>query len=177
MAAVHLSQRESNILAVCILMIFGYGGFHFIYKPLTKNTETLESRIKVGEKRLHNQLKAVQKEHPVTLEYKKYASHFEQTASDEQEMASILSEIESVANEVNIHIADMKPRKVRRVDFFNDFSVTLTIEGDLPTVIQFLYVLQNQPHLFNDDEVYLEKSSLRSSQMRCRLVLSKILIP
>ena len=92
-------------------------------------------------------------------------------------MASILSEIESVANEINMGVADMKPKKVKRIDFYNNFSATLTVEGELASIIRFLYVLQNTPHFFTADEVYFERSIMRTTQIKCRLVLSKALIP
>ena len=171
-----LSRKEKGIFIACLLLIFIYAGYHFIFKPLQENTATVENQIELKEKRLRNNLRIVRKERIVDEEYDQYSSYLKQKASEEQEMAAILSQIESVANEVNIRIADMKPKKVKRVDFYNNFSVTLTIEGELKTIIRFLYTLQNIPHLFKIDEIYLERSSIRTTEIRCRLILSKPLI-
>ena len=109
-------------------------------------------------------------------EYQKYAQLLKQKRSNEQERASILSEIESVAARIDLRIADRKPKKVREIDFYNNFSVSLTIEGELGNIIHFLYLLQSDPHQFNVDEVRFEKKSRRRSDIKCYLVLSRNLI-
>ena len=172
-----LSRREKSIFIACLLLVFIYTSYHFIFKPLQENTATVKNQIELKEKRLRNNLRIVRKERIVDEEYDQYSSYLKQKASEEQEMAAILSQIESAANEVNIRIADMKPKKVKKVDFYNNFSVTLTIEGELQTIIRFLYTLENIPHLFKIDEIYLERSSIRTTEIKCRLILSKPLIP
>ena len=177
MTARGLSKREGGILAVCLTLIVIYGGYNLFYKPLIENFSDSDDKIKVAEKRLHNNLKIIRKEKSVNEEYEKYALNFKQKASDEQAMTSILSEIESMANQVSLRISDMQPKRVRKIDFYNNFSVTLTVEGEMPVIIKFLYTLQNPPHLFKVDEIYLEKSAVKSGEVKCRLILSKVLIP
>ena len=92
-------------------------------------------------------------------------------------MAAILSEIESVANQIKLRIDDMKPQKIKKVGFQNNFPVSLAVDGTLSSIIQFLYTLQNSPHYFDIDELYFEKGAMRTSQVKCRLILSKTLIP
>ena len=173
----HLSKREKFIFVICFLLAAAYAGYNFVFQPLQGSQLTLEDKIRVAQKRLHNNEKLMAQEKTVSGEYEKYAANFLQKSSDEQEMASILSQVESLANEIPLRVADMKPKKVKRTDFYNVFSASLTIEGDLAAIIRFLYTLQNTPYLFRADEAYFERSSVRTTQMRCRLVLSKILIP
>lgn len=177
MAARQLSTREKIIFSICVLLAITYMGYHFIFIPLQGSQVTLEDKIRVAQKRLRNNERIMAQEKVVDEEYEKYAAYFQQKSSDEQEIASILSQIEALANDMQLRVADMKPKKVKRMDFYNNFSATLTIEGELAAIIRFLYTLQNMPHLFKADEVYFERSSIRTTQMRCRLILSKALIP
>lgn len=171
-----LSNRENIILAVCLLLGFAYTGHHFVFKSLKGSLTSVEDKVKSGEKRLKSYLKILKKEKAVDEEYNIYSALFRQSAPDDQQMTSVLSEIEAVANEVNMRLADIKPRRVKRAEFYNNFSVSLTIEGEPADIIRFLYALQNNPHFFKADEVYFERSSVRTTQLRCRLILSKALI-
>ena len=144
----HLSPRENRILILCLFLIFIYISYNFIFQPLRKTIADFETRIKVSEKRLRNNLKMMRMERVVDEEYDKYSSYFKQKVSDEQAMAAILSEIESVANEINMRVADMKPKKAKRTDFYNYFSATLTIEGELATVTQEREILKKAVAFF-----------------------------
>ncbi len=172
-----LTKRESLIFTLCLILTGSYGGYFLVYKPLLENLSGMDTRIAISEKKLINNLKIVNKGKSIEGVYEKLVTPFRQKTSDEQAMTSILSEIESVANQTSLRISDMQPKKVKRIDFYNHFSVTLTVEGDMQPVIKFLYTLQNSPHLFKVDEIYLEKSSIKAREVRCRLIVSKPLIP
>ncbi len=172
-----LTKRENVILVICLLAGCAYLVKNFVFTFIDENNTTFEDKVKVGEKRLRNNLRILGKEKAVNAEYNKYLPYFAQKASEEQEMATILAQIESVANALSMRVADMKPNKVRRIDFYNNFSVTLTIEGELPAILHFLHTLQNLPNLFSVNEIYFERSSIRASSIKCRLIVSKALIP
>ena len=172
-----LSSRENIIFMVCLLMVMIYVGYHFFYRFLKNQNALLADKMMVSEKRLKNHLKMLQKEPAISKEFDRYIPFFKQTMSDDQQMTSVISEIEASANDLEMRVTDMKPKKVKRIDFYNNFSVSLTVEGDLTPVIHFLYGLQNTPHFFNVDEAYFARSAVRTTLIRCRLVLSKALIP
>ena len=92
-------------------------------------------------------------------------------------MSAILAEIESVAREIDLHITDLKPQKVRKGEFLNNFSVSLSANGRLEEITHFLYILQSSPHLFNIEELAIEKSSAQTQILQTRISLSRILIP
>lgn len=172
-----LSRRETRIFIVCLFVILVFIGHRFIFKPLKEDLAVLEQKIETSEDQLKRVLKINKKKDSVSKLYEQQIFSLRQKLSDEQEMASILSEIQSVANEIKLGVADMKPKKVKKVDFYNNFSVSLTMDGELVSIVHFLYILQNSPHFFSIDEVYFEKSSMHTALIKCRLTLSKILVP
>ena len=177
MAMRRLSQRERLILITCVILIVIFLGRNSLLLPLEEHLLTYDQKILVSEKQLKEDLIVLKRKQSVEEEYQRLSSFFRQKSSAEQEMASILSEIESAASDTSIHIADMKPNKVRSIDFYNHFSVTVTVEGELPSILRFIYLLQGKPHLMRADEIYLEKNLAKSNQVRCRLILSKALTP
>ena len=177
MATRRLSFREKIILVFCICLLLLYVSTVFIFKPLHEKLLSLRKKISNAERKLENNLAIIPQGKIIDKQYDKYAALLKQQASDEQEMASILSEIESVASQVEMRVSDVKPKRVKNVDFFNHFSVSLSIEGELNSIIRFIYILQNEPYLFRVDEVRFEKRSLRTSKIKCQFVLSRALIP
>ncbi len=172
-----LSNRERSILFLCILTVLIFIGYNGVVQPLRRKTETLKERVNSSEQKLKKQFSVLEKSKSGNKEYEQYLAIFRQSASDGQIMSSILSEIESVARENGMRIADMKPKKVKHIDFYNNFSVTLAMSGQLTDIVKFLYILQNQPHFFNIEELVIEKNSPRAPTLDCRLVLDRILIP
>ena len=168
-----LSTREKKILVVFLLAASVFLGYRFIFIPMKEQIEKLGNQIKLQEKKLSKSLRILEKEKAIEEEYDRYAVDFKQKASDEQQMALILSQVESAATQLNLRIADLKPGRVKKGDFYNNFLLNLVLEGDLPAINQFLYTVQNRPYFFQIEEVYFEKSSVRTSQIKCRLLINK----
>ena len=177
MAQRKLSTRESMILMVCLLLAAGYIGYNFVFQPMEEELTILDSKIRIAEKRLRDSRRTILKAPGITAEYENFENAFKQKESDSQVMAGILSEIESAASDMDLRLTDMKPQKVKELEFFNRFSVGLAVEGEFETIMRFLYSLQRDTLRFSIDELRLEKRSLRSSLIRCQLTLSRYLIP
>jgi Tfp pilus assembly protein PilO len=171
------STREKRIfillVAAVIILIF----YLAVYLPTGEKMSLLENEIRVAERQLKKDVLVIRKARQLEEQDKALLEEFRQKDTDENVMSSILSEIEAVAGEVGMRIADMKPKKARRIDFYNDFSVSLSIDGKLPDITHFMYVLQSSPHRFFVDEFSLEKRSPTSPELNCRLAISKILVP
>ncbi len=176
MALKRMTKRELIIFIICLIVIFIFIGVNFIVKPLLEQYEKFSNEITRRKELLAEYHQKLRQGKSIGDIYKKFSQPLLQKLSDEAEMAAILSEIESVANEIDLRVSDMKPKRVKRTEFFNTFLVSLSLEGDLASITRFLYVLQNNPHLFEVDEVQLQKRSLRTSRIKCQLVLSRSLI-
>ena len=118
----------------------------------------------------------IQKAKSYEEKYKSLLESFQQQGSDEQMMSVILTEIESAAAQVKIRIADMKPQKARKIGTYNNFLVSITLDGELTSIMDFIYSLQNQPHLFAVDELRLEKKSPNTRDLKGYFVLSRIVL-
>ena len=97
--------------------------------------------------------------------------------TDEQEMSALLSEVESITGDIDIHISDMKPLKVKSIDFYKKFSVELEAEGLLDNLTKFIHTLQSQPHLLKVERIRLERRSMRTEKLKGFLLITRIRIP
>jgi Tfp pilus assembly protein PilO len=140
-------------------------------------SEILELEIAKNKRRLQKNYRIIRKGKRFQKQYGDTLTRFKQKQSDEEIMSGILSEIESTARTLDMRISDMKPQRVKKQEYYNIFSVNLAINGQLDEILHFLYLLQNPPHLFNIDELRIEKSSPRAKSLHSRMVFSRILIP
>jgi len=171
------TSREKRFFVICIFLILTYTGYNNIFLPLKEYKGSLETRIRVKEKLLKKHLRVVAKGKSYREKYNKFIKQFKQVDSDEKIMSMVLSEIEQVAGDVELSITQMKPQRVKKEDFFNHFSVSLSFNAPLSKVTEFLYNLQGNEHFFSVDEIRLDKFSPRHADLRCKLVVSKILVP
>lgn len=172
-----LSKRERQILFCCLIVLGIYCFFNMIWKPLVRLGEELKQKRGTDETVLEKELKVIAKGKEIVPEYNRYLNSFGQKRSDEEQMSYVISAIESLSNQNNVRVSEMKPRKVRKVDFYNIFSVSLTMEGSLQEIIQFVYVLQNPPHYFQIEAIRIEKKSMQDTMLQSQLLLSRKFIP
>lgn len=173
-----LTKREQKIFIFLVIIAVAYAALQGVIKPLNEKILFVKNKIEKRKKHLDDNLRIVNKGRKREEQYNYYLNKFKQNQSNEQVMSSMLSEIEGVARSLNLRISDLKPQKAQETNYYNRFSVSLTIDSELAEIIHFIYELQNQTHLFNVDEVRFDKGARRNtSTLKTNLVLSKIFIP
>jgi len=172
------TKREKRIAVLCLGLVFIYGGYNIVIRPLRKEMILLDQKIETQQRRLNKDLRILKKAEFLGVQYDALVKRFKQTKTNEQVMSSFVSEIEEAAAKLGLQISNLKPQKVKRSEFINRFSVSLTIDSEFVDIMNFLYMLQGQPYSFDVQEARFDKSSRRkSTAIKTRLVLIKILIP
>ena len=177
MGNLHFSEKEKKLFLFVIFLLVIYGGYSGVYMRFSRQSGLLDKKTMAATKKLNKNLWHIAKAKNFERRYNDILDSFKQNKSDEKEMSLILTELQDVAGKIEVRIADMKPRKVRKVDFYNLFAVSLSIEGSMTDVMQYIYLLQNPPHSLRVNEFSISKKSVRSNILRCKVELSRLLIP
>ena len=173
-----LSARELKILIVSSVLAATYIGYILLVKPAKEKLTVLDEEIAVQQRRLAKSALEIKKAEDMEKTLAVYEQKFKQPASNEGTMSSILSEIEAVAADRQLQIANLTPKRVKETDISNRFSVSLTIDGDFLDILQFLHTLQSEPHLFDVEEARFDKGTRQqSTSVKASLVLGKTFIP
>lgn len=173
-----LTSREQRVFVVCLLTISIYVGYNGFVKPFHERLSALDRQIAAARLEIQKNQRTVRKAEILEKAYEENLAQYKQTGSSEQVMSGILSEIEESARELNLQISNLKPKRVKNEQYFNQFSVSLTIDSELVDIVHFLYLLQQSPHFFDIEEVHFDKGARRSSSaMKTELVLGKRFIP
>lgn len=176
MQKLRLSHREKKIFIFCLFVIFTYIGYQFVFVAAVREEAFLQDRISALNRQIVRDLRILEKEPEVKSLYEAYLGNLKQKGTDMQEMASILSDIESVAKALNLRIEDMKPRRIRSQEIYSHFPVSVRVRASLDLVVRFLYDLQAPPYVFYVEELRLEKPSIRQTEILCEIIVSRLLI-
>ena len=170
------TPREQSILIVSTIIISVYLFYSVLYRPWITMLDGYNQEKEKDRRILTKNSKVILKAEGITKTYDQYFNLFQQKKSDEEQMSGIISQLEAIATEMHLRFSEIKPRKVKKAEFYNIFSVSLAMEGNFPTVVEFIYRLQTQPYLFNVEEIHLEKNVPQDNSLQAGLVISRKLI-
>jgi len=173
-----LSARELKILIVSSILASTYIGYILLVRPAKEKFISLDEEIAAQQRRLARTSAEIKKAGDMEKVLAVYEQKFKQPASNEGTMSAILSEIEAVAADLKLQIANLTPKRVKETSFSNRFSVSLSIDGDFMDILQFLHRLQGEPHLFDVEEARFDKGTRQqATSVKASLVLGKTFVP
>ncbi len=170
-----LSKREKigAFVGAAVLLILFLDSM--VIKPVTARIRTLNKEIKASETQLNRYMRNLSREEAVLKEYEKYSKYVKKAGSDEEETAKILGEIETLARESNLALADMKPRMPRMIGFYKEYMVEIEVEGDMSSLVSFLYQLNNSTQLLRAEKVRLYPRKKGAAVIKGAMLVTKIL--
>jgi hypothetical protein len=169
-----LNPREKAILSLTLAVITAAGVMQLIIKPLRENSEDINGQIEATQKRLQKSLSLIQEADVRQNDYQKLADIFGKSSSEGVEASMIVAALEAAAKEAHVHIGNMQPQRALNKGSFSVFSVDLIVDGSWASITKFIYNVQVKPVFLNIEEMNIVKSSDTSSDLRARLLLSRL---
>ena len=104
MFARRLSQREKQIFVFCLFVICVYLVYQFVFIPTRQEEALWQTRIISARRQIRDDHQTLEQESEIQARYDRYMQSLKQAGPDTQEMTSLLSEIESVAQKLDLKI-------------------------------------------------------------------------
>ena len=130
----------------------------------------------ISEKQLGWSLRNLNQKEIIAEEYQKYITHVRKNGSDEEEVARILGEIESLARNSSVYLVDMKPQMPKEIDFYRAYAVEIEAEGEMKPLINFLQQLNGSSQLLRAEKLRLKSKEKNLSIMKASMLITKVLI-
>ena len=89
----------------------------------------------------------------------------------------MLKEIENIANNAAIYLIDMKPMGLKGDESSRKYTVTLNCEAQLEQVADFMYSIEDSEELLTIEKYQMSPKARDSSVVRCRMTISKLVMP
>ncbi len=172
-----LSNKERIGLFIAIAFVFLAFLDRLIINPINDKIQQIDREIKITEKQLGQYWRYLIQKEVVSKEHQKYTQFVKKISSDEEEAAKIFGEIEELARKSAVYLVDMKPQPPRQVDFYREYTVEIKAEGEMESLISFLYQLNNSPQLLCAERLRLNLKERESSLVKASMLITKILIP
>lgn len=172
-----LSNKEKIGLIAAIVVIALTIIDRLVISPIGDRARRLNQEIKFSETKLSRDLRNINNKGLIESEYKKYKNYVKRTsASDEEDVANILGEIEGLARSSGVSLVDIKPQVPKKSDFYKEYVVEVEVEGSMEQVVTFLHDLNNSIQLLRAVKFRIGLKDRESSVIKASLQVTKISI-
>ena len=173
-----LSKIERRFLYGALLFIFLALLDRAVIAPSISKMEAQDEEIKEKKMVIRKDLKILSLKDVIEEENEKYKDYFSKSIlSEEEEMTSILKEIEKLANDAGVYLVYIRPGDINTDGPFKLFYVNLNCEGEMSKVVEFLYSMEVSSKLFIIDKYVIAPKAVGSSIAQCKVTAFRVLIP
>jgi Tfp pilus assembly protein PilO len=161
-------------MAIAFLLVAGTD--RLIVNPIRARFARVDQAIKISEKQLGHDLRNVHLKDQITGAFEKYVEYVERSGSDEEEVAKILGEIESLARQSNVYLVDVKPQAPQKVDFYKEYSVEIEAEGGITDLTTFLHHINMSNQLLRVERLRLNTKEEENKTLKSSMLITKVLV-
>lgn len=172
-----LSKKERTILcvaAVCIcLALFD----RLILYPISSRISSLNDQTVATEANIRKNARILALKDRILAESAKYSSYSRVSGSDEEEMTSLLKEIEQIAGKCSVYLIDIKPSGIKEVSGSKRYNVSLNCEGEMEHIASFMLAMESSSKLLTVEKYQISPKSKDADAVKCSMFVSKIVVP
>lgn len=174
----NLSKREKHVLYLCLTVVLSALFYNFLIEPLAQRWIKVNEDILRKEMELERNLKVISEKETVLKNYKEYAGRVKAKGSDEEEIATLLREVETITAKTSVRLTKVnKPRPVKNMKFYKLYSLEVELEAPIGPLTEFIYQLEKSSHILKVEQLRLSAKGGQSSILRSQMLITKILIP
>jgi Tfp pilus assembly protein PilO len=169
-----LSPRERLIFWICGFMIAVFVLYNFGWRMFQDGVDGIEGQISARTAKLKKARQSLVEAESYQQRHQDYQKSLGQQGTDEAVASQLLSEIEQVSVQTGLKVSDLKPLRIREDKFYRTFPVSVTVDGSFVTTLEFIDVLQNDPHRFDVLDLRMDQAQRRGEEIKTRLIMGKI---
>ncbi len=170
-----LSKKERVGLVAALVVIIVVLVDKLVISPVGEKVHRINQEIDFSEKKLSRDLRNINNKGLIESEYKKYKNYVKKSfASDEEDVANILAEIEGLARSAGVSLVDIKPQAAKQTDFCKEYAIAVEVEGSMEQVITFLHNLNSSAQLLRAVKLRIGLKDRESSAVKSSMLVTKI---
>lgn len=172
-----LSKRERLILyctvSVISLMVLDRLIISPIFYKIRFSDEQLVQKIAHIRKNIH----ILTQKDRILSERARYYALMRSLESEQEEVTSILKEIEKIANDGSVYLVDMKPGDTKHIGTSKKYVINLNCEAQMEQLAAFMYNIESSNKLLTIEKYQISPKASESSVAVCSMSISKMVIP
>ena len=147
-----------------------------IINPVRIRFQRIDQEIKISEKQLAYDLRNVHQKDRIARQFDEYVEYVQRSGSDEEEVAKILGEIESMARQSKVYLANMKPQTPKEIDFYKEYAVEIDTKGEISSLITFLHQLNTSTQLLRVEKLRLSSDKKGDKTLKASMLIIRVLV-
>lgn len=172
-----LSKREKSVLYITSIVISLTLLDRLLIYPIFSKMEELAEEIADKEAGIKKSLHILTHKDRILAASVKYRTFIKRSKSEEEEMTTLLKEIEMLASDNSIYLIDMKPGGLEETETTKKYLLNLNCEAQMKQLVDFMYNVEMSPKLLTIEKYKINPKSKDSSVARCSMSISKMVIP
>ncbi len=170
-----LSKKEKAVLYVAIFLVSLTALDRLIISPIFSKVGSLNKEIRQKEAEVKKNLRLLAQKDRILAENAKYGSFLANPSNNEDEqITSVLKEIEGLANKSSVYLVDMKPGNAKDSGASKKILVNLNCEAQMEQIVDFIYSIENSSSLLSIGKYQLAPKSKESSVVKCSISVYKV---
>jgi len=171
----HLSGREKRASVVAVIVIGIALFYNFVIGPLTGYWKLLGKETNKNYFELQKLRRAFELKNSVDKIYEDSKNQILLKGSDEQEIAIILTEIESSSKSIGLDITTIEPLPVEDKGFCKKYGTRIEALGEMATIASFISVTENSTLLFKIERLQIQ-ATREQNIVKTSFLISRILV-
>jgi len=171
-----LSKKEQIGMSFALAFLVIAGMDRLIVNPIRSRFQRVNQAITIGEKQLGHDLRNVHLKDQIEEEFEKYVQYVKRSGSDSEESKKFLGEIESLAQQSNVNLVDIKPQTPKIVDFYKEYSVEIEAEGNIADLVTFLHRINMSIQLLRVEKLRLNAKDSENKMLKSSMLITKVLV-
>lgn len=169
-----LPKKEKKLFYAAVIFISLALFDLLIVSPIFSKMKLLDQEIRDKSSGIKKYSHILSQKDRILAERDKYNSFLVSMKSEDEEITSLLKEIETMAEKSSVYLIDMKPVEVKGTGEQSKYLVSLNCEAQIEPLITFMYSIENSAGLLTIDKYEMSPKSKESSIVKCSMSISKI---
>ncbi|MFA5393237.1 MAG: type 4a pilus biogenesis protein PilO [Candidatus Ratteibacteria bacterium] len=171
----HLSGREKRTSIATAAVIGAALLYNFVIGPLTGYWKLLGKETNKNYLELQKLRRALEMKDSVDKIYEDNKNQISLQGSDEQEIATVLTELESSSKSIGLDITTIEPLPVEDKGFCKKYSTRIEAIGEMATMGSFISAVENSTLLFNIERLQIQ-ATREQNIVKSSFLISRILV-
>ncbi len=169
-----LTPREIRLALITLALAAGAAVFSAFVQPAWRHWQENETRIQKTTVEIQRARSLIEEQEKLTERLQALNRNLLTRIPPARKESAFLSEIDKVAQQANVHILRLNPRRTRDYGPFTELSVELDAEANLGNLVRFLYDIRESSVLLVVEEIRLQPKADRSALLKSSLVISSL---
>lgn len=171
-----MSKKEKIIFYVAIFFVVAAIFDRLILRIIFNKINSLEESIRAQELRIKKDFKIISQKDVISKQQEQYAQYSSQAKSQEEEISGALKEIEILAGKTQVNLSEIKPTELKAEKLIKRYIVSLSCEGTMEQLINFMFQLEDSKALFSIENYSLASKDKEKGILKASMVISKTVV-